>query len=647
MAQRDVDGGGPITPPVPKWQSFVDKIQGDAKTAYNDVAKSAAFSANDLKNSRETLINSVSGEIKGGIQSLRSEADQFKDKLNNTTAEGLITDGVNSLKNMAKTKVNDLVASTLTSKLGAKLSVNFIEDERGNLIVDEASLVPDGNDTIASILKILTGLSGGTTSLQKIVTDTATSQVKAQVTNLVGKVGSKASAAAVKEAAKEAIKDGKDAFAAQSFTNVNNTFFYDSANTGINGAAGAPIQVTRNMQDATDFKNSVLAEIDKQEEDVSIVVPAELEIEYDEEGFKRDLAEMTGKDGQTVFNSINDKDDSLDILANETTRYSNKISAKSNNPELGLLEGISTFLFTDAYEIVQEIAPDIPTDVLQKVVALSQGDAADFSNAVRLVDKFSSSDYNTITTTLLQVNTSISDATKVEIQEKVFSDPIQIGENNDFSYISSVEELQAEFSLIRRDVDKIIVHWTETHTNRNIGSEEIDKWQEGIVYNLIIRRDGSIQRGLPFSKNGNHAPGYDENSLGVCFVGGINAPTGTPDYENFISAASLTRSQLNSFDHICKAFYAYYPGGTITGHNEVDETQEDPGFDVLDYVLARFGKEEELEKTPISNKTNNGGSIGSVSELTTLSTTTYTEEAEGSVLEETVERFKKQGGGDD
>ena len=469
MAQRDVDGGGPITPPVPKWQSFVDKIQGDAKTSYNDVAKSAAFSANDLKNSRETLINSVSGEIKGGIQSLRSEADQFKDKLNNTTAEGLITDGVNSLKNMAKTKVNDLVASTLTSKLGAKLSVNFIEDERGNLIVDEASLVPDGNDTIASILKILTGLSGGTTSLQKIVTDTATSQVKAQVTNLVGKVGSKASAAAVKEAAKEAIKDGKDAFAAQSFTNVNNTFFYDSANTGINGAAGAPIQVTRNMQDATDFKNSVLAEIDKQEEDVSIVVPAELEIEYDEEGFKRDLAEMTGKDGQTVFNSINDKDDSLDILANETTRYSNKISAKSNNPELGLLEGISTFLFTDAYEIVREIAPDIPTDVLHKVVALSQGDAADFSTAVRLVDKFSSSDYNTITTTLLQVNTSISNSTKEEIQEKVFSDPIQIGENNDFSYISSVEELQAEFSLINRDIDKIIVHWTETHTNRNIG----------------------------------------------------------------------------------------------------------------------------------------------------------------------------------
>lgn len=644
MAQRDVDGGGAVTDGQTTLQKFADKVEGDAKTAYNDVASSAANAANDLKNSVETEVNKVAGEIKGGIQSLRSEADEFKDKLNNTTAEGLITDGVESLKNMAKSAVEDVVASTLTSKLGAKVNISFETDEHGNLKVDAASLEPDGNDTIASLLKILTGLSGGTTTLQKVVTDTATSQVKAQVTNLSGKIGSKASAAAVQDAAVLAIKEGKDDFAAASYPDVNNTFYYDSANTGVNGAPGPQLAVTRGMQTGTDYQNSLVAEIQRQEDDVAITVPASLEIEYDEEGFKKDLAGMTGKDGETVLNSIDSKDNSLNTLGNETTKYSNKISAKSNNPELGLLEGISTFLFTDAYEIVREIAPDIPTDVLHKVVALSQGDAADFSTAVRLVDKFSSSDYNTITTTLLQVNTSISNSTKEEIQEKVFSDPIQIGENNDFSYISSVEELQAEFSLINRDIDKIIVHWTETHTNRNIGSEEIDKWQEGIVYNLIIRRDGSIQRGLPFSKNGNHAPGHDQNSLGVCFVGGINAPTGTPNYENYISAASLTRSQLNSFDHVCKTFYAYYPGGKISGHNELDETQEDPGFDVVDYVAARFGKSDELEKTPASNKTNNGGSIGSVSELVTLSTTTYTETAEGSVLEQLPQ---VKGSGDD
>lgn len=609
-----------------KKQTFTEKVKAESSEAFNNVEKTAATAANDVKNSAETKVNQVAGQVKGGIQSLRSESDEFKDKLNNTTAEGLVTDGVNSLKNMAATKINDVVASTLTSKLGAKLEIEFETDANGNLRPNAASLVADGNDTIASIISLLTGLTGGNPNLQKVVTDTATSSVKATVTNMAGKVGAAASAEAVKNAAISAIQEGKNAFSSATYTDVNTSLSYDSA--------GTPLSVTRGMVDGATYQSNLVAEIQKQEDDVSTMVPADLELEYDEEGFKTDLEDMTGKDGTAVLNSIDNKGDSLNNLGNETTGRTTKISSKSSNPELGLLEGISTFLFTDAYDIVREIAPSIPTDVLNKVVALSQGDAADFSNAVRLVDQFSSSDYNTITTTLLQVNTSISDATKEELQDNVFSEPLQLGEANDFSYISSVEELQGEFSLLKREVNKVIVHWTETHTNRNIGSEEIDKWQEGIDYNLVIRRDGSIQRGLPLSKNGNHAPGSDENSIGVCFVGGINAPTGTPNSENFISALSLTRSQLNSFEHICRCFYYYYPGGQILGHNDVDDTQEDPGFDVKEYVAARFGKSEDLDKTPPSKKVNNGSSIGSVSELATLSTRTYTETAEGSVLEQ-------------
>lgn len=609
-----------------KKQTFTEKVKAESSEAFNNVEKTAATAANDVKNSAETKVNQVAGQVKGGIQSLRSESDEFKDKLNNTTAEGLVTDGVNSLKNMAATKINDVVASTLTSKLGAKLEIEFETDANGNLRPNAASLVADGNDTIASIISLLTGLTGGNPNLQKVVTDTATSSVKATVTNMAGKVGAAASAEAVKNAAISAIQEGKNAFSSAAYTDVNTSLSYDSA--------GTPLSVTRGMVDGATYQSNLVAEIQKQEDDVSTMVPADLELEYDEEGFKTDLEDMTGKDGTAVLNSIDNKGDSLNNLGNETTGRTTKISSKSSNPELGLLEGISTFLFTDAYDIVREIAPSIPTDVLNKVVALSQGDAADFSNAVRLVDQFSSSDYNTITTTLLQVNTSISDATKEELQDNVFSEPLQLGEANDFSYISSVEELQGEFSLLKREVNKVIVHWTETHTNRNIGSEEIDKWQEGIDYNLVIRRDGSIQRGLPLSKNGNHAPGSDENSIGVCFVGGINAPTGTPNSENFISALSLTRSQLNSFEHICRCFYYYYPGGQILGHNDVDDTQEDPGFDVKEYVAARFGKSEDLDKTPPSKKVNNGSSIGSVSELATLSTRTYTETAEGSVLEQ-------------
>ena len=108
----------------------------------------------------------------------------------------------------------------------------------------------------------------------------------------------------------------------------------------------------------------------------------------------------------------------------------------------------------------------------------------------------------------------------------------------------------------------------------------------------MVRRDGSIQRGRPINIEGQHAPTNDHNerSIGIAFVGGINAPSGTPNLENFVSVQSLTRSQFNTFDHFCRGFYSRFPGGQIVGHNDIDPLEDDPGFDVREYVLANFGK---------------------------------------------------------
>jgi N-acetyl-anhydromuramyl-L-alanine amidase AmpD len=83
---------------------------------------------------------------------------------------------------------------------------------------------------------------------------------------------------------------------------------------------------------------------------------------------------------------------------------------------------------------------------------------------------------------------------------------------------------------------------------------------------------------------------HDERSIGVVLVGGINVPSGTPNLENFISVQSLTRSQFNTFDHFCRGFYSRFPGGQIVGHNDIDPIENDPGFNVREYVLANFSK---------------------------------------------------------
>ena len=39
-----------------------------------------------------------------------------------------------------------------------------------------------------------------------------------------------------------------------------------------------------------------------------------------------------------------------------------------------------------------------------------------------------------------------------------------------------------------------------------------------------------------------------------------------------------------------RIFFNQYPGGQALGHMDVDITQEDPGFDVRDYVYNNFNK---------------------------------------------------------
>ena len=78
---------------------------------------------------------------------------------------------------------------------------------------------------------------------------------------------------------------------------------------------------------------------------------------------------------------------------------------------------------------------------------------------------------------------------------------------------------------------------------------------------------------------------------------GINVPSGTPNSENFLSVQSLTRSQLNTFDHFCRSFYAVFPGGQIIGHNDIDEDEIDPGFEVINYVENIFRKQSKFTDT--------------------------------------------------
>jgi hypothetical protein len=211
------------------------------------------------------------------------------------------------------------------------------------------------------------------------------------------------------------------------------------------------------------------------------------------------------------------------------------------------------------------------------------------------VSSFSSTDAPTLDN-IARAMTNAPVDSEVEIitpksRGMVTSKPYEIGGQDiqpGGNYVSSAEELDAEFTQVTRDISEVIVHFSETYQNANLNKGQLP----GGKYHYVIRRDGSIQRDVPINSAGSHTPenGHDGVSVGVCLVGGLTQASGEEAIGPEVDASSLTRSQYTSLYHIFDAFYRHWPGGQALGHSEINPEMRDPGFDVRDYVWAKFSK---------------------------------------------------------
>ena len=176
-------------------------------------------------------------------------------------------------------------------------------------------------------------------------------------------------------------------------------------------------------------------------------------------------------------------------------------------------------------------------------------------------------------------------------------------------FVSSVEELECEMSAIVRPISEVIVHWSETFTNANLTGLELERLtgMGSNAYHYIIKRDGSVERGVPLDTvpKVSAAPKHNSYSIQICLVGGINVASEDDQVNGNLGAGSITRTQFNTLHQIFRVFYVQFPGGQALGHGEFDVTQLDPGFEVRDYVYNAFNKQSlytdpltESEKSP-------------------------------------------------
>lgn len=143
---------------------------------------------------------------------------------------------------------------------------------------------------------------------------------------------------------------------------------------------------------------------------------------------------------------------------------------------------------------------------------------------------------------------------------------------------------------VRPSTDVIVIHCSATGDNQDIGAAEIDKWHRAngwscIGYHYVIRRNGKIEEGRDRDVVGAHVANWNEVSVGICMVGGVDANDVTKAKNNF------TPEQFESLHELLLELRIYYPNATIQGHRDFPKVAKAcPSFDVAEWM-----KEEGIE----------------------------------------------------
>jgi N-acetylmuramoyl-L-alanine amidase len=117
-----------------------------------------------------------------------------------------------------------------------------------------------------------------------------------------------------------------------------------------------------------------------------------------------------------------------------------------------------------------------------------------------------------------------------------------------------------------RAIHKIIIHCTATREGDDISVDTIRRWHlargwSDIGYHYVIDIKGNINAGRPIELMGSHTKGFNKGSIGVAYVGGVEADGKTPK-------DTRTKAQKDSIIRLVKKLKGCYPDVTIHGHNE-------------------------------------------------------------------------------
>ncbi|MGM9675841.1 MAG: N-acetylmuramoyl-L-alanine amidase [Bacteroidaceae bacterium] len=116
-----------------------------------------------------------------------------------------------------------------------------------------------------------------------------------------------------------------------------------------------------------------------------------------------------------------------------------------------------------------------------------------------------------------------------------------------------------------RTITEIIIHCSATPEGRDFTVAHIDRWHRqrgwsGIGYHYVVRPDGTVQEGRPLARAGAHCQGHNAHSIGICYIGGLDARGRPKD--------TRTPAQKQALRGLVDRLLRQFPGATVHAHNE-------------------------------------------------------------------------------
>ena len=92
-------------------------------------------------------------------------------------------------------------------------------------------------------------------------------------------------------------------------------------------------------------------------------------------------------------------------------------------------------------------------------------------------------------------------------------------------------------------------------------------------YHYVIPTDGTIEAGRPPKMIGAHCKSHNSHSIGICYIGGLDADGKTPK-------DTRTEAQKVALRKLIEHLHQRYPKALIVGHHDLNPQKTCPCFNV-------------------------------------------------------------------